>query len=124
MWQKPSGRSFPQKRKRETPDWFQLKLMLLRPGRPSRGLQLVAGLSPPAEPAECIVQRANLAAFLPINNLNGNELDPVLGQAKLAEQFGLDFEVGGANVQGSPGIEVHQAKSILRIRQISANQLG
>jgi hypothetical protein len=66
----------------------------------------------------------DLAAFILVDHLNGNELNQVTSLSETPEDFRLDFKITGGDLKAGPGIEMHEAIAILSVRQPTAGQPG
>ena len=72
-------------------------------------------LPKPVPPAERITQRANFAAFIGVDDLDGHKGDAESRAGELDEDLGLDFKALGFDVQAGKGRQMQQAESALRI---------
>ncbi len=65
----------------------------------------------------------DFAAFALVDDPDRYELDGVTGLSEAPEDFGFDFEMAGRGGEVVPGIEVHEAKAVLRIGELKTSEL-
>jgi hypothetical protein len=64
----------------------------------------------------------NFAPFRPVDDLDGNEFDALACRSKSEHLFRFDFKLRGPQLNPVKGIETHQAKAALSIRELAAGQ--
>ncbi len=73
--------------------------------------------APPFEPADGIVEGANFALLGTVECLDGQKFNSVTGLEEANDEFGLDFEMVGSELEAGPGVEIDHAEAALRIGQ-------
>ena len=93
-------------------------------GLPRAGAGFAAGVAVPVPPAKRIAERMDFAALALVDDPDRYKPDGVTGSGEAPEDFGFDFEMAGRGGEVGPGIELHEAKAVLGIREFAAGEAG
>jgi hypothetical protein len=93
-------------------------------GLPRARAGFAAGVAVPSQPAKRIAERMDFAALTLVDDPDRYKPDGVTGSSEAPEDFGFDFEMAGRGGEVGPGIEVHEAKAVLGIREFAAGEAG